>query len=52
VREDVVLYMETMAEMLEEKLIRLMDVNISALMESLPEGNGLKEKSYVEAIPA
>jgi hypothetical protein len=37
VREDVILYMETMAEMLEEKLIRLEKLDLTALMESLPE---------------
>ena len=36
-REDVILYMETMAEMLEEKLIRLEKLDLTALMESLPE---------------
>jgi len=50
VREDVVLYMETMAEMLEEKLIKQVDLNLSALLESLPETVTKKEK-YAEVMP-
>jgi len=50
VREDVVLYMETMAEMLEEKLIKQVDLNLAALLESLPETVTKKEK-YAEALP-
>lgn len=37
VREDVILYMETMADMLEEKLIKWVDVDVKGLMENLPE---------------
>jgi hypothetical protein len=37
VREDVVIYMETMASMLEEKLINLVDLNVNRLMEGLPD---------------
>lgn len=37
VREDVVLYMETMADLLEERLIRMVDLNVQQLMENLPE---------------
>ncbi|MCU0374411.1 MAG: hypothetical protein MUF24_03795 [Chitinophagaceae bacterium] len=37
VREDVVLYMETMAEMLEEKLLKYDNLDVNGLMASLPE---------------
>lgn len=50
VREDVILYMETMAGMLEEKLIKQVDLNLAALMESLPEKVTKKEK-YAEVMP-
>jgi hypothetical protein len=50
VREDVILYMETMADMLEEKLIKQVDLNLAALMESLPE-KVTKTEKYAEAIP-
>lgn len=51
VREDVILYMETMAEMLEEKLVKHIDVDLAGLMESLPE---ISEKAgeQKEPIPA
>jgi hypothetical protein len=52
VREDVILYMETMAEMLEEKLIRLMDVNIHSLMENLPEPKKTRENASLLEVPA
>jgi hypothetical protein len=51
VREDVILYMETMAEMLEEKLINHVEVDLSGLMESLPEISE-KEWKQKETIPA
>lgn len=50
VREDVILYMETMAGMLEEKLIKQVDLNLAALMESLPDTVTKKEK-YAEVMP-
>jgi hypothetical protein len=51
VREDVMLYMETMAEMLEEKLVKYVEVDFAGLMESLPELS-VKKLSAVESIPA
>jgi hypothetical protein len=51
VREDVILYMETMAEMLEEKLIKQVDLNLAALLESLPE-TATKTEKFASAIPA
>lgn len=50
VREDVVLYMETMAEMLEERLLKHVDVDLAGLMESLPEVQ-TKVEQKEEAIP-
>ncbi len=37
VREDVILYMETMATMLEEKLLKYDNLNVEELMANLPE---------------
>ncbi len=51
VREDVILYMETMALMLEEKLISQIQIDVPALLDSLPES--VKNKTTVlETIPA
>jgi len=51
IREDVVLYMETMASMLEEKLIYLVDINVNRLMEDLPKVQPSKQHSLKEFVP-
>jgi hypothetical protein len=51
VREDVILYMETMADMLEEKLIGQIKVDMSVLLESFPVSTEPVEMEK-EAIPA
>lgn len=49
-REDVILYMETMADMLEEKLLRLEKLDLAGLMENLPDAPVKTEKAMA-AIP-
>lgn len=51
VREDVMLYMETMADLLEERLIKQVDVDLAGLLESLPELS-VKVLKRQESIPA
>ncbi len=52
VREDVVIYMETMANMLEEKLINLVDLNVNRLMEELPAAKHMKIENKEKMVPA
>jgi hypothetical protein len=51
VREDVILYMETMADMLEEKLLGHIKIDMAALLESVPVSVE-KVELKAEAIPA
>jgi len=51
VREDVILYMETMADMLEEKLIGQIKIDVPALLDSLAE-TAEKKTPVLETMPA
>ena len=51
VREDVILYMETMAEMLEEKLLKQVKVDLAGLLEKGTEEN-TPQLMGAENIPA
>lgn len=50
VREDVVVYMETMAEMLEEKLLKYDNLDVNGLMASLPQVQPTTPGTPAEAV--
>jgi hypothetical protein len=51
VREDVILYMETMADMLEEKLAKQVNLNLAELFETQPSASKMARLLAVEAEP-